>query len=499
MKNSYLQDDWVGQIFNQDDLFWGLDSKLEPVFEVGEGNILYISGWCFHKVFPTKKIKLILNQRSYDVSHINIIRSDIIKAFLDNGWAGRNCVKCGFWCAIPIENISENKDVRIVLEITFDNGNKKQVFLGEIIISPNNILDRDIIETRKLANKMVSEIKKLKFGSHVVICLASFNPNENLFQNQIDSIRNQTYQNWSCIINDDCSELSSYEWMRGFVGKDNRFLIARNEKNLGFYKNFERLLNFVPENADFVALSDQDDFWFNDKIERLVEEFEESTTLVYSDMKIVDEDGEIISNTFWTTRKNYYKELDYLILVNTITGAASMFRSSIIKYLLPFPISVGISYHDHWIGCVASALGNIKYIDEPLYNYYQHRGNVIGHATFSRRTLCDRVRSFKNTLKLKNLKESLVFYQCVFNIDGIRSIILASNLILRIPNINNKKKKELNTFYDLSESSRELFLMVIKTILNGKTTCDAERHLFKSYWADKIIRQGLLKGIIDCF
>jgi len=495
MNNSYLQDDWTGQIFNQDDLFWGLDSKLGPVFEIGNGNVLYISGWCFHKVYATKKIKVILNQHYYDVSHINIIRSDIIRVFLDNGLASKNFEQCGFWCAIPIKNILEDKNTKIVLEITLDNGDKKQIVLDEIIMSPNNMLNKNLIGIRRRSSQMVSEIKESKSGSHVVICLATFNPDKDLFQNQIYSIRNQTYQNWSCIINDDCSESSSYEWIREFVGNDNRFLIVRNEENIGFYKNFEKLLYFVPENADFVALSDQDDYWFNNKIERLVREFEENTTLVYSDMKIVDKDGKTISNTFWTTRENYYEELDYLVLVNTITGAASMFRYSIIKYLLPFPVNIGVSYHDHWIGCVANALGEIKYIDEPLYCYYQHGNNIIGQATFSRKSLRDRMRFLSPLLNLAQLKRFLIFYQCVFNIDGIRSIIISLNLIIRVPNMSTKKRKALNKFSSLTKSSLGLLIMVVKTTINKKTTCDAERYLFKSYWADKIIRYKILKNI----
>lgn len=497
MKDSYLQGDWTGQIFSQDDILWGLDTQLDPVFEIGEGNVLYISGWCVHHIFAIKKIKIILNQHSYEVPHINIIRADILKIFLDKGLTNKYCEQCGFWCAVPIEKITENKNVDAALEITLDNGDTKRVVLANMVLSPYNASNKNFMEIRKRSYQMVSKIKKPKPGSHVVICLATYNPDKNLFQNQIYSLRNQTYQNWSCIINDDCSELSSYGWIREFIGDDERFLISRNEKNGGFYKNFERLLYLVPENADFVALSDQDDYWFNDKIERLVREFEENTTLVYSDMKIVDRDGRTISNTFWTTRKNYYKELDYLVLVNTITGAASMFRSSIIKYLLPFPINIGVSYHDHWIGCAANALGEIKYIDEPLYYYYQHGSNIIGQATFSRRSLRDMMRSVNSFLDLKELKRSLIFYQGVFNIDGIRSIILSSNLILRIPNLDNEKRKKLEIFYLLTRSSQGLFMMIIKTILNDKTTCNAERYLFKSYWADKIIRKKLLNKIAE--
>lgn len=492
MKDKYCLDDWNGQLFSSNDLFLGLDFEVGPIFEVRAGNILYISGWCFHKIYQIKRIKIILNHTTYVVSHKNVVRSDILKLFSDKGLTYKNCLQCGFWCLIPIKELSEPVDTQIILEITLQNKEMKNISLGEITLSPCNSAAKELSEEAKnIAYELVSDTRRHHSGPHVMLCMATYNPNKELFEKQIYSIQNQTYMNWSCIINDDCSEIESYEWMREFIGEDNRFLIFRNSKNMGFYKNFEQILNFVPENVDFVALSDQDDYWYCEKIERLIKEFDADTTLVYSDMRIVDQNGKIISNTFWTTRKNYYDELDYLVLVNTITGAASMFRSSILKYILPFPVSIGISYHDHWIGCVANASGNIKYIDAPLYDYYQHGNNILGQAMFPKKSLCDRLKYKKINLKLSEIKKAMIFYQCVFNIDGVRSIVIASNLIIRIPNLDKDKKKKIKIFYSLLYSSSGIFFMIIKTMLNRKTTCNAERYLFKSYWADKIIRLGL--------
>lgn len=491
MGENYCLDNWKGQIFSENNFFWGLDRPIVPLFEVGYGNVLYISGWCFHKSLKVKTLNIYLNRTLYSVSHINIVRPDIYKIFPEE-----NSKQCGFWCAIPIKTLPESTDTNVLLEIILDNGIIKSVIIGKTSLSPQNPLNKNLDNMKKRVYNMVSKIRTSNSGLHVMICLATYNPNRGLFENQVYSIRNQTYQNWSCVINDDFSELTSYERICEVIGDDDRFLIFKNSENIGFYKNFERLLYLVPENVDFVALSDQDDYWFSNKIERLVGEFRENTTLVYSDMEIVDKNGEIISKTFWTTRKNYYNELDYLVLVNTITGAASMFRSSIINYLLPFPVSIGVSYHDHWIGCVANALGEIKYIDAPLYDYYQHGDNIIGQAAFSRKSLRDKLKFMNQLSNINKLKKSLVFYQCVFNIDGIRSIVISSNLLLRIPNMDVKKRGELKKFCSLTTSSWGLFIMIVKTVLNKKTTCDAERHLFKSYWADKIIRCKIFKKII---
>lgn len=214
----------------------------------------------------------------------------------------------------------------------------------------------------------------------VVICMAAYNPPEDLFARQIESIRAQTHPNWICIICDDGSPLPVYEKILRLIGNDTRFQIHRNDHNLGHYGNFEKCMSLVPPEATFVALADQDDNWHPDKIERLLAEFDEETTLVYSDMNLTDHAGRVLATSYWGTRLNQFERLDFLLIANTISGAACMFRRRLLDDILPMPVKQPGAFHDHWIGCVALAAGKIKYIDRPLYDYVQHGENVIGHA-----------------------------------------------------------------------------------------------------------------------
>jgi glycosyltransferase involved in cell wall biosynthesis len=214
----------------------------------------------------------------------------------------------------------------------------------------------------------------------VVICLAAYDPPPELFAKQVESIRQQTWTNWVCIIRDDASGPEGWKTICRVVGDDARFILRRNQTNLGFYKNFDALLHDVPPQADFVALSDQDDSWYPDKLAELVRRFEPGVTLVYSDMRLVDKHGMVLSPTYWTNRDNQCADYASLLLANTITGAASMFRRSLLDYILPLPEPVGDAYHDWWIGLVALATGQIAYVPGPLYDYVQHSGQVIGHC-----------------------------------------------------------------------------------------------------------------------
>ena len=80
--------------------------------------------------------------------------------------------------------------------------------------------------------------------------MTSYNPDLDLFRTQVDSIRAQTDDAWVCLISDDCSEPERFEAITATVAGDERFVVSRAEENLGFYRNFERVLAMAPPEAD---------------------------------------------------------------------------------------------------------------------------------------------------------------------------------------------------------------------------------------------------------
>ena len=135
----------------------------------------------------------------------------------------------------------------------------------------------------------------------------------------------------------------------------------------------------APGDADFIALCDQDDVWRPDKIETLLAAFRPNQQLIFSDARVMDEGGRVLDEMFWSSCQNNYADLTTLMVDNTITGAASLFRTSLLAEILPFPKQVGPAFHDHWIGLVAPLKGDIGYVDRALYDYVQHATGVIGH------------------------------------------------------------------------------------------------------------------------
>ncbi len=263
-----------------------------------------------------------------------------------------------------------------------------------------------------------------KGGPVIAIAMATHRPPMELFRRQIESIRRQTHENWACVISDDASGEKRLEEMREILGDDPRFRLHPSDEQRGVYRNFERALGLVPQEAELVALCDQDDNWHPDKLESLREALGTEAQLSYSDMRIVKPNGEEISDTYWTERRNNHTNFASLLIANTVTGAASMFRREVLDYALPFPQELPEQRHDHWIAIVAMARGDIAYVPRPLYDYVQHDGAALGHQQANQgasSTIAERMETIKKGGVLEGW--GLVHYQ------HYRRLVLAATVL----------------------------------------------------------------------
>jgi len=470
-------------------LFFGLENPRVSEIEIGSGSALFISGWCFHPEYSIKKISVFLGSSVYRVNNFNLFRPDIFHNFREKGQIYHQSICSGFWCIIPLKNqIGEKISFRI--EVTTKNNAVYRKELGTIQLLEKNKDSEDIDRNKKEIEQKIEKIRSKSQIPFVIICLATFNPDCELFTRQILSIKDQSYKNWICIINDDCSKNQQYQFIRQSVKDDPRFLVFRNGKNLGFYHNYEQLLKMVPGTCEYIALSDQDDYWYENKIERCVKAFDQETVLVYTDMRIVDRKGRVLSETFWRKRKNQCKDLEFLILANTITGASLMFRSRILSYLFPFPERIEYGFHDNWIGCVSLCCGKIRYLDIPLHDYYQHDRNIIGWFDLPG-VQSNFLRNFRNLLNLDYLERILNMDLEFYNTYGAMKQALAICLALRMDFLNPDKTKSIKTFYNLDRSSTGFIFMMIKAKVKQYSTLGFEKKLFLGYWVARFLRTGL--------
>jgi glycosyltransferase involved in cell wall biosynthesis len=359
-----------------------LDSPLPGELGVGGGTALFVCGTCFHPEAKIRTLSILVDGQAQPVLAHGMPRLDFFRA-LHPGVdlpvpAERRrdpdsrddpllrAYRSGFWGIAEIEP-GVGRERRLALRAELEGGGEAVAELARITVS-------DLPEPVIAAWPDPSPAEP-----RIAICMASYNPEPALLARQLDSIRAQTHRNWVCVISDDCSTPQAYRSLLAAVGDDPRFVVSRSPRRVGFYGNFERALTLAPNSAQYVAMADQDDRWYPDKLATLARRIGHAQ-LVYSDARIVTPVGEVMSDTYWSTRRNDHSDLLSLLVANAVTGAASLLRREVLDYALPFPPAQFAHFHDHWVALTALALGDIEFVDRPLYDYVQHGAASLGHA-----------------------------------------------------------------------------------------------------------------------
>ena len=208
-----------------------------------------------------------------------------------------------------------------------------------------------------------------------VVVLAAHRPRPELLRAQLESIRDQTRRDWRCLVGADGDEAAVRRLVAEIVGDDDRFEVVGWGDNLGFYRNFERLLAAVPSDVGWVALSDQDDRWLPDKLERLVPLLDEVSLASGQARLVAWPKGRVIGAT--TCRRVVAP--GELLLMNQVTGAFSVLRRDLLDLALPFPrLDTVTQVHDHWLAMCAVVTGGYTVLDEVVQDYVQHGANLVG-------------------------------------------------------------------------------------------------------------------------
>ncbi len=229
----------------------------------------------------------------------------------------------------------------------------------------------------------------------VTILLATYN-GEHFIAEQIESLLNQTYNNWRLIVRDDNSTDNTpviiAKYQKQYPEKIT--IIPSNSANLGSVLNFNALLTFAKDD-EYIMFCDQDDKWLPDKIEDTLNamlqlEAEHSSAqplMVFTDFLYVDEQLQMIpSKKDFHIAQLFPVRFAHLLAQNHIYGCTMMINKALAKIALPIPKEA--ENHDHWIALVASVFGKIKYLNKRTILYRQHTRNISGshdNSSFKKR------------------------------------------------------------------------------------------------------------------
>lgn len=227
--------------------------------------------------------------------------------------------------------------------------------------------------------------------SAVKVLLATYQ-GERYLRQFLESLEGQTLTDWMAVVSDDGSSDATLEILREHEeGSPARFTVSENRGAKGAKENFSGLIG-RSGSAEYYFFADQDDVWYPNKMESVLNELKrlearfgaETPILVHSDLRLIDMHGRQIHPSMSEAQNlqaERRRELRHLLVQNNVTGCAMAINRSLRDLALPVPDEAIM--HDWWLAIVAAAFGVIGYLPEPLVGYRQHADNAIGAKQYS--------------------------------------------------------------------------------------------------------------------
>lgn len=201
---------------------------------------------------------------------------------------------------------------------------------------------------------------------------------EKFIRRQLESILRQSVPADEILIGDDSGSSGTHDAIAELLKTNLHIRYFRHEKPLGAAENFASLLSMA--SGEIIFLSDQDDEWEADKIEKMTAFLRRRPECcgVFSDSEAVDPEGRPLGFSHWEMRNFRPREevvgqAEFLRRV-PLSGHDTAIRREMLGRLLPFPPLANC--HDSWIGLVGAATSRWGCVREKLTRYTIHENNL---------------------------------------------------------------------------------------------------------------------------
>ena len=237
----------------------------------------------------------------------------------------------------------------------------------------------------------------------VSVIMSVYNGEKYLVQ-AIDSILNQTYQNFEFIIIEDCSTDNSLDILEEYAKKDSRIKIIKKEKNIGIKGFIENLnLGISIAKGKYIARMDQDDVSLPERFQKQVDFLEKNSdfTICHHRVKLNINGIEELHKYHVSKNTPIKQTLEDITKYNFIYTCSVVFRN--------IPLNMPDWYKflligDYTLWLFLAKNGNIYYMPDIMGVYR------IGSGVFSTET---------NISKLQTTNVALHFYKKIFPYSSI--------------------------------------------------------------------------------
>ena len=241
--------------------------------------------------------------------------------------------------------------------------------------------------------------------SSVGVAIITFN-GECYIHDQLESIRCQSLPPNRVIIFDDCSSDKTVELVTKFITRNHLYnwQLFERDTNVGWRKNiFDALMRC---STDIIFWSDQDDVWDKNKIKTLTALMNDRNCMAaYSSWGYINSSGTDLkffsgNNTERIVQlNNYSKKLD----IPPLLGCSACFNRKLISPLSRV-IPCEFDSSDWILYLLAIILGNVTYLDKPLFKRRVHDKNLTTSLSGMKRNWNFNYGSYKKSLEILKLQ-----------------------------------------------------------------------------------------------
>lgn len=200
----------------------------------------------------------------------------------------------------------------------------------------------------------------------ISVCMCTYN-GEKYISKQLQSIVDQTMPPNEIVIIDDASSDKTTQIINQFILKHDYIKLYINNNNIGVNHSFLRAMR--QSMNDIVIFSDQDDYWYADRIKSINNVFKENpeTVMVSANAHIYDNEKYTGSNVYdiYKPTKSFLK----VFYKNRFIGCNLAIRREVVKRINRIPRN---NYYDHAFALLAMLNGNIVYLSKPMSEYNRH-------------------------------------------------------------------------------------------------------------------------------
>lgn len=172
---------------------------------------------------------------------------------------------------------------------------------------------------------MINAKEKGSLPWKVSIIMAAYNAMDYI-QQSIQSVVDQTYQNWELIICDDASMDGTWDYLAALA--DSRIQLIRNKENMGASRSRNECL--AAASGDFIAVLDADDIWGPEKLKAQISNFSKDPELgiIGTNVIEIDVDGNVVGQRLYPS--SHCEIMDLGLWKCPMLHSSIMFKRSIL-------------------------------------------------------------------------------------------------------------------------------------------------------------------------